>query len=70
MPLPESLVPVTTTRIKAPMSSGSTRRYVLSVASGMSEQVPKSPPSLHRCHWYVNVAAGVPVQVQLWAVSV
>ena len=48
--LPESFVPVTTTRMKDPTSSGSTRRYVLSVAPSMSEQVPRSPPSLHRCH--------------------
>ena len=58
--LPESFAPVTTTRINEPTSSGSTTRYVLSVAPSMSAQAPKSPLSLHRCHWYANVGAGTP----------
>ena len=61
--LPASLVAVTTTRMEEPTSSGSTRRYVLSVAPGMSEQFPRSALSLHRRHWYVSVGAGTPVQV-------
>src|SRR5690349_4737506 len=48
--LPESLVAVTTTRTKAATSSGSTRRYVESIAPSMSAHVPRSPLSLHRCH--------------------
>src|SRR3954451_2575079 len=67
--LPESLVAVTTTRIESPTSS-STRTYALSVAPSMSEHVPGSPPSLHRCHWYVMPGVGVPVQVPGSAVSI
>src|SRR6476646_3197022 len=58
--LPLTFVPVTTTRTKTPMSPGSTRTYVLSVAPSMSTHAPGSESSLHRCHWYVNVGAGRP----------
>src|SRR6185312_7987564 len=61
--LPASLVAVTTTRMEEPTSSGATSTYVESAASSMSAQLPGSPPSLHRCHWYANVGAGMPVHV-------
>ena len=43
---------------------------MLSVAPSMSEQVPRSPLSLHRCHWYAMSGAGKPVHVPGSAVSV
>src|SRR5690349_1547632 len=36
----------------------------------MSAHVPRSLLSLQRCHWYVSVGAGTPVQVPGSAVSV
>ena len=58
--LPPPFVPVTRER-SVPPTSAATAVYVEAVASGMS--VHEAPAALQRCHWYVKVIVGEPVQV-------
>ena len=58
--LPAAFVPVTFDRSVLP-TSAETAVYVDDVAPARSTQL--APAALQRCHWYVYVIVGVPVQV-------